>query len=89
MAERGEAPADVARYTFETLASVLARTTQWAKKTYGDLPVLCSGGVASNSLLRGRLEPLGAIFAPPQYSTDNALGVAILAHRCLQQGESA
>lgn len=83
MARNGTPPADLARYTLETLASVLARTTQWAKKTYGDLPVLCSGGVSSNSLLRARLEPLGAIFAPPRYSTDNALGVAILAHRAL------
>lgn len=86
MAEAGVAPADVARFTFETLASVLARTTAWAQKKYGSLPVLCSGGVASNSLLRSRLEPLGAIFAPPQYSTDNALGVAILAHRAVERG---
>ena len=48
--------------------------------------MLCSGGVASNSLIRGRMEPLGAIFAPPQYSTDNALGVAILTHRALERG---
>lgn len=82
----GMDPADAARYTFETLASVLARTTKWARKTYGDLPVLCSGGVASNTLLRRRLEPLGAVFASAKYSTDNALGVAILTHRALQRG---
>ena len=83
----GMAPADAARYTFETLASVLARVTRWAQKTYGDLPVLCSGGVASNTLLRRRLQPLGAVFAPAKYSTDNALGVAILTHRALQRGD--
>ena len=87
MAQGGAAPADVARYTFETLASVLERTTQWAKETYGDLPVLCSGGVASNTLLRRRLEPLGTIFAPAKYSTDNALGVAILTQRAVERGE--
>lgn len=86
MIEKGESPADVARFTFETLASVLARTTKWAKETYGDLPVLCSGGVASNTLLRSRLEPMGTIFAPAKYSTDNALGVAILTHRALERG---
>lgn len=86
MAQGGAAPEDVARYTFETLASVLARTTAWARQTYGDLPVLCSGGVASNTLLRRRLEPLGAIFAPAQYSTDNALGVAILTRRAVERG---
>ena len=89
MLEAGKQPGDVARYTFETLASVLARTTAWAKEVYGDLPVLCSGGVASNRLLRSRLEPLGTIFAPPQYSTDNALGVAILTHRVLERGDEA
>ena len=85
MAEKGAPPADVARFTFETLASILERATQAAKEEFGDLPVLCSGGVASNTLLRQRLEPLGAIFAPPRYSTDNALGVAVLAHRALEQ----
>lgn len=88
MAQGGAAPADVARFTFETLASVLERATRAAKKEFGDLPVLCSGGVASNTLLRQRLEPLGAIFAPPQYSTDNALGVAVLAHRALEREET-
>lgn len=85
MAEQGEPPADIARYTFETLADVLTRATLWAKQCYGDLPVLCSGGVASNALLRSRLEPMGTVFAPAQYSTDNALGVAILTHRCLER----
>jgi N6-L-threonylcarbamoyladenine synthase len=28
----------------------------------------------------------GAVFAKPQYSTDNALGVAILTHRALERG---
>ena len=86
MIEQGVSAADVCRYTLETLAYVLARTTAWAKETYGDLPVLCSGGVASNSLIRSRMEPLGAVFAPPQYSTDNALGVAILTHRAMERG---
>lgn len=86
MIEQGVPASDVCRYTLETLAYVLARTTAWAKETYGNLPVLCSGGVASNSLIRSRMEPLGAVFAPPQYSTDNALGVAILTHRAMERG---
>jgi N6-L-threonylcarbamoyladenine synthase len=88
MIEQGNSPERVARYTFETLSFILARATQAAQKEYGDLPVLCSGGVASNTLLRQRLEPLGAIFAPPQYSTDNALGVAILTNRGLKRGNT-
>lgn len=77
---------DAARFTFETLALILSKATKAALQEYGDLPILCSGGVASNSLLRERLAALGAVFAPPQYSTDNALGVAVLAHRALERG---
>ena len=86
MLEQGTGQADAARYTLETIASVLIRTTKWARERYGDLPLLCSGGVASNTLLRRRLEGLGAVFAPPKYSVDNALGVAILARRALERG---
>ena len=86
MLASGAEPADAARYTLETIASVLIRTTQWARQQYGHLPLLCSGGVASNTLLRARLSDLGAVFAPPEYSVDNALGVAILAHRGLERG---
>lgn len=85
MLEEGAAAPDAARFTFETLALALERATRAAQERYGELPVLCSGGVASNTLLRARLEGLGAIFAPPQYSTDNALGVAILARRRLER----
>lgn len=88
MIQSGCEPADAARFTFETLALILSKATKAALKEYGDLPVLCSGGVASNTLLRQRLASLGAVFAPAQYSTDNALGVAVLAHRALEQGVS-
>ena len=49
------------------------------------MQIVFSGGVASNSMLRNILAPLNPVFAQPQYSTDNAMGVAILAHR-LQEG---
>jgi len=88
MLERGTSAPDAARFTFETLALTLEKATLAARAEYGGLPVLCSGGVASNTLLRERLAALGAIFAPPRYSTDNAMGVAILTHRALERGES-
>lgn len=50
------------------------------------LPVLCSGGVSSNRLLRSVLD--GAVFARPEYSADNAMGVAILARRSLEGGRA-
>lgn len=81
------APADVARFVLSTIADVVRRTTVAARDRYDGLPVLCSGGVASNSRLRAVLtECCQAVFAPPEYSTDNALGVAVLTHRALTGG---
>jgi N6-L-threonylcarbamoyladenine synthase len=36
-------------------------------------------------MLRTRLEPLKPVFAQPQYSTDNAMGVAVLAFRAQEE----
>jgi len=83
----GEAPAVVAAFAVDTLARVIRKVTVEAQSRYPGLPFLCSGGVASNSRLRYVLtEFCQAIFAQPQYSTDNAMGVAILAHRLLERG---
>lgn len=87
LAERGEAPADIARFAIDTIMDVLIRATGEAQKRWPGLPVLCSGGVASNRQIRAALErACGAVFAQPQYATDNALGVAILAHRAMERG---
>lgn len=85
--ERGEKPANIARFTIDTILNVLLRATEEAQRRWPGLPVLCSGGVASNRQIRAALErACGAVFARPQYAADNALGVAILAHRALEQG---
>ena len=89
LAGRAE-PAQVARFALSTVADVVRRVTQAALEERPGLPVLCSGGVASNRILRAELTAAcGAVFAPPQYSADNALGVAVLAHRALTEGREA
>ncbi|MEG2119859.1 MAG: DNA-binding protein [Pseudoflavonifractor sp.] len=85
LAAQAVPPADIARFTLNTIADAVRRTTDAALAHYPGLPVLCSGGVASNSVLRCAMQ--GAIFAAPRYSTDNAMGVAILAQRSLTKGE--
>ena len=82
--EQGENPANVARFALNTVADIVRRTTEAAREGQKGLPVLFSGGVASNRILRQYMT--GALFAQPRYSTDNAMGVAILAHR-LWEGE--
>lgn len=77
-------PAETAAYALRCVASAVFQATQQALSHYPGLPVVFSGGVASNSMLRQVLEPLHPIFAPPQYSTDNAMGVAVLAHSAME-----
>lgn len=87
LAEKGEKPANIARFTIDTILNVLVRATREAQKKWSGLPVLCSGGVASNRQIRAVMErECGSVFAQPQYATDNALGVAILTHRALERG---
>ncbi len=66
-----------ARYCLRSIIHGVEKATKQAHKCYPGLPVLFSGGVASNSILRSTTIPDG-IFCPPQYSTDNAMGVAVL-----------
>ena len=87
MAEQGAEKADIARFALLTVADVVKRTTLAALEQYPGLPVLCSGGVASNTLLRQVMEPLGAVFAQPRFSTDNAMGTAILTWRAVKAGD--
>ena len=58
--------------------------TEQALKDYPGLPIVFSGGVASNSMLRDVMKPLNPVFSQPQFSTDNAMGVAVLAHRMME-----
>ncbi|MDY3905536.1 MAG: DNA-binding protein [Lawsonibacter sp.] len=82
----GEKPANIARFTLDTVIGVVLRATREAQRRWPGLPVLCSGGVASNRQLRGALEQgCQAIFAQPQYATDNAMGAAILTWRALEK----
>jgi N6-L-threonylcarbamoyladenine synthase len=77
-------PAETAAYALHSVAHGVLRATRHALEQYPGLEVVFSGGVASNGLLRELAKPLNPVFAQPQYSTDNAMGVAILAHRLLE-----
>jgi len=79
--EQGNSPADTAAFALRCVSGAVYQATEQALKAYPGLPVLFSGGVASNSMLREWMAPLAPIFAQPQYSTDNAMGVAVLAER--------
>lgn len=90
LADQGEGQAEISRFVLETIIAAVVRATQNARKAYPGLSVLCAGGVSSNRLLREKMQKAaGALFALPEYSTDNAMGVAILAWRLHQGGNMA
>ena len=79
--EAGNTPADTAAYALRSVIHGVYQATIQAQKAYPGLPIIFSGGVASNTLLRELVAPLNPIFAQPQFSTDNAMGVAVLTFR--------
>ena len=89
MVQRGEEPAEIAWFAQENVCRVVQACTKAAMEVYPGLPVLCSGGVASNGRLKELLrQNCGALFAQPQFSTDNAMGTAILTWRALERGRA-
>ena len=78
-------PAETAAYALRCVAGAVFQATKNALKEYPGLRVVFSGGVASNSMLREVIAPLDPIFSQPQFSTDNAMGVAVLTHRYTQE----
>ena len=63
------------KYIEETLYAMCTRILD----KYGDMPVIFAGGVMSNSIIRENLtKRLCCKFCEPQFSTDNACGVAVL-----------
>ncbi|MBP3479115.1 MAG: DNA-binding protein [Oscillospiraceae bacterium] len=73
--------AETAAYALRCTAFAVRKTTENALKAYPGLEVVFSGGVASNSMLRNVMDDLHPVFSQPQFSTDNAMGVAVLASR--------
>ena len=76
---------ETAGYALRCVCHAVYTATQNAMKSYPGLPVVFSGGVASNAMLRDKIAPLNPIFAKPEFSTDNAMGVAVLAYRQMEE----
>lgn len=82
--EKGATSEQVAYYVLFSVSDAVRRVTEEALRRYPNAPVLFSGGVSSNRLLRRVMKDYPCVFAAPEYSTDNAMGIAVLAS--LQEG---
>ena len=82
MVEKGDSKADVCRYCLVYLAEALTAMAESALRRCGDLPLVFSGGVTANTLLRKTLgDRFECVFASPELACDNAVGTAYLAYR--------
>lgn len=81
MLESGSRKEDIARYCIDSVCASLEKMTEYLLEQYGDLPLVYSGGVMSNSIIRERISnKFAGHFASAEFSCDNAAGVAILGY---------
>ena len=71
----------VCAYVFDFLGRTLEKITQNLRNKYENLPIIYAGGVMSNMIIQSRLNEAfdGVCFAKPEFSADNAAGIALLA----------
>ncbi len=80
MKRNGEENNKIARFCIEYISKSIDMMCQKLLNKHGDIPILFTGGVMSSTIIRENLsEKYNAIFATPQLSSDNAVGIAILA----------
>lgn len=80
MLENGEKPEDIALFCLKSVEAALCGMTDATLSEYGKLPLVYAGGVMSNRIIRNTIEnKYGGIFAKPEFSSDNAAGIAVLA----------
>ncbi len=83
MFDNSEKPEDIGFFCINYIRSALDDTVKEIIESFGDLPLIFSGGVMSNSIIRNDfMNRYNAFFAEPQYSSDNACGIAILSSIC-------
>lgn len=82
MVKSGCEPCDIARFCIEYIKVSLDGMIKAFSPHYRRLPLIFAGGVMSNTIIQAYFtDQYGAIFAKPGYSTDNAVGIAVLAKR--------
>lgn len=80
----------VSAYVLRFCAKTLEKMTEQLDTAEDKLPIVYAGGVMSNRYLQSVLaQRTDTYFAAPEFSADNAAGVALLTRRCFVQGDTA
>jgi N6-L-threonylcarbamoyladenine synthase len=81
MFDKGEPQEDIAKFALSYITASLDKMLELIMQEYGNMPVLFSGGVSSNSMIKKTIsEKYGAYFADSEFACDNAVGIAIYAY---------
>lgn len=82
MLENGENRENVSAYCLDFIAETIISMTDYAIQKCGKLPLVFAGGVMSDRLIKDKiiLQYDSATFAEPEFSCDNAAGIAIYAY---------
>jgi N6-L-threonylcarbamoyladenine synthase len=92
ISEKIEAPL-IFKELLEKISLALCKTVEQSVLNAGIRDVIMAGGVSSSKFIRQRMqeyfagENISLVFGPPDLSTDNAVGIAILAadrHRSME-----
>ena len=79
MLENGETKEDTAKFLLCYIADTITAMTEFALGKYGDLPIVFAGGVMSDKIIKDIITSrFDASFAEPEFSCDNAAGIAFL-----------
>lgn len=77
----GEAKEDIAKFVLTYIGETICCMTDEIVNKFGNLPLIFAGGVISNTLIKLKIKDrYTAFFAKPEYSCDNAAGIAIYAY---------
>lgn len=79
MLENGESREDTAKFLLCYIADTVTAMSEYAFDKFGRLPIVFAGGVMSNKIIKNIiLSRFDAFFAEPEFSCDNAAGIALL-----------
>ena len=78
-----------AAFVFDFLCRTLCKMSEQLLQKYGDMPILFAGGVMSNKIMRAQLgAKFEAHFSEPEFSADNAAGIARICWKKVKESET-
>lgn len=88
MMKENQDASKIARYAVNFIEKTVEATCEKILQKFGDMPVVFSGGVMSNTLIKNSMtKKFGGIFAQKDLSSDNAVGISILTSEVCKNGK--